>query len=599
MKGLVSLVFVLIVVYACAGIASTLFSGQYEVSIALAPFELVFADFVSDITLEMAVDYTVYGWEFGSESTFTLDGWSEQEYTVLGRLGAFFLDATIAFDPLIVDTIIYTLASGVTYQTQSITGVTSAGTSAAWTKSIWNCATHDEKITYGLPALSSLQATAQVSLYGVNFEGLFYLKGNDFEAKTVSGKWVYGNPYANWAGVVTQTGSYTASACLPRCGSGWKLTLSGLAGDLRVTSRTYFNLEEYTYNELMTQEKEMTYLKDTFAMGGSYYLPKKDGETCAVRFTREFVTIEGMTLGCAGFDAGLSLTCDGFDWFKVLITDIELAPCVSFDALITFSVTQTCSSKTITLEPNVRFGDTACFTLRLAWDYAGTSTDFSLNALKVNGLSVSYTWNDLSFFSATSFNPVYGSLGGYYLADPVKSPKTYGFFVPDTSFAETTFSTDYTCCAVPGDGYYMQVCYPEEYYDIWEMFAIQATGDGCCGGDYSWEADFYFGDRKVLIADSFWFWYKDEDGNSYEYNKGTPATRTEPVVLGSGTPYCEDDAVTYGVAYYDAPGDSLFGWVKTEVEAVVPIFSSFDVTFGSVVTVYGWEELTLGFSFSW
>jgi len=295
-----------------------------------------------------------------------------------------------------------------------------------------------------------------------------------------------------------------------------------------------------------------------------------------------------MTLGCAGFDAGLNLTCEGFEWFKILITDVELASCLSFDALVTFSVTQTCSSKTITLEPNVRFGDTACFALHLAWDYTGTSTDFSLNSLKVNGLSLSYTWNGLTFFGATSFNPIYGSLGGYYLADPVKSPKTYGFFVPDTSFSKTDFCMDHTTCGAGwGKGYYVQVCYPEEYYDIWELFGLQATGDGCCGGNYSWEVDFCFGDRKTLIADSFWFWYKDEDGNSYQYNEGTPATRTEPAVSGSAKPYCEDDDVTYGVAYYDALGNSLFGWVKTDADLTLPIWANFDLAFSVALDVYG------------
>ncbi len=585
-----------------AAVTAEPLSGELELesTIKLAPSPLIFGALTGDISLELAIDYTLHGWELGSESTFKLDGFDEQEFTVSGRVGGYALDSSIAFDPLITESVVYILARGVSYQTQSVTGANSAGASMTWTNSIWNCATYDKNVTYGSAAFSSLQASAQVSLYGVNFEGLFYLKGNDFEAETVSGKWVYGNPYTDWANVVTQTGSYTASACLPRYGIGGKFTLTGAVGDMHVTSRTYFNLEEYSFNELMTEAKKKTYLEDTFILGGSYYLPEKDGETCATRFTREFLTFKGMTLGCVQLNAGLNITCEGFDWFKVLITDIDLSSYLSFDALITFSVGQASSSKTIALEPNIRFGDMACFTVHLDWDYTATTSKSSIAALNVNGLSMSYTWNGLTFFSATSFNPVYESSGGYYLGAPVTSPTTYGFFVPDKNFAKTDFCIDATTCGIGwGKGYYVQVCYPEEYYDIWELIGLQATGDGCCGEDYSWEVVLYFGDRKTLIVDSFWFWYKDEYGNSYQYNAGTPATRTEPFVSGSAKPYCEDNDVTYGVAYYDAPGNSLFGWVKAEVDAVIPIFSRVDITPGIAVTVYGWEELKVGFSFSW
>ena len=147
MKRLWLCVAIWLVVAACV-VAPAPLSGELESTIELAPSALIFRDFITDITTELVVDYTIYGWQFGSKSTFGLAGWSEQEYTVFGRLGAFTLDATLTFDPLIVDTVVYTLAKGVTYQTQSVTGVTSAGTLATWTKSIWNCAMYDEKVTY-------------------------------------------------------------------------------------------------------------------------------------------------------------------------------------------------------------------------------------------------------------------------------------------------------------------------------------------------------------------------------------------------------------------------------------------------------------------
>jgi hypothetical protein len=53
------------------------------------------------------------------------------------------------------------------------------------------------------------------------------------------------------------------------------------------------------------------------------------------------------------------------------------------------------------------------------------------------------------------------------------------------------------------------------------------------------------------------------------------------------------------VAYYDTFGNSLFGWVKAEANAVIPIFSSVNVTPGIAFTVYGLEEIKVGLSLSW
>jgi len=569
------------------GVTATSLCGKWETIIDFDPSGSVFKGFLEDISSTLTMDYTLDSWVLGSESVFNLSGFGLQKFTASGKLDAFTIDSTLQFDPMITKSATYALASGESYQTQSVASVSSTGTPATWSDLIWNCAQLDETITYTQSAFSSLKANAQVSLLGMNFEWLFYLKGNDFETKTVTGKWVYGDPYDDWENVVTQTGSYTASACLPRYGAGSKLTLSGTAGDMLITSHTYFNLEEYSYNELMTLAYAKTYIKDTFKLGGSYYLPRVTGETWDATFTREFITLEGMSLGCAEFSVGLNMTCEGFDWFKILVTDIKVFSFLSLDTLITFTTTE----QEIFLEPVLCLGDTGCITIHLDLDWDATAA--SLNGLIFNGISTSYNWNGLTFSSATSFNPVLGP-SGYYLAADVNSRTTYGFFIPDKNFAKEEF--DWTT----GVGYYTEVCYPEEYYDIWEMFTIETSAEGCCGGGYKWEVNTYFGDRKTLIADSFWFWYKDEDGNSYAYNTtNTPAKATPPTVSGSAKPYCEDDDVNYGVAYYDADENTLFGWVKTDMDLVIPISSCIHLTFGMAVNVYGWDELELGFVVSW
>jgi len=551
---------------------------------------------ITDFEFSILVLYPVNGWKFGSKSTFSEEAFEELEITAFGRLGGFTIDSMVLFDPHVAVDVFYTLPCGPTcLQTQSVTGVTSTGASASWTQSIWNCPTLVQTATY-TSAFSSLEATAQAFLWGLNLEGLFYLKGDDTGPKTATGKWISGNPFA-FCGVppcvwtLIQTLSHTVTPCLPRYGAGWKFTASGLLCDVLITSRTYINLEEYTYNELMAKAYAKTYLVDELKMGGVYYLPEVGGETCCPCFTRNYTTFEGLSLGCVDFDAGLSFDCSmGFEWLKILLIDIQVSPSLSYDALLDFGFNQTGSYKLLTIEPKLHLGPACCLTFHLDLDSAPA---YFLDALKINGISMSHTWNGVTFTSLTSFNPVYESLGGYYLADDVASPTTYGFFVPDTIFPKTAFDS------TTGVGYYTLVCFPEEYYDIWEMFIIEGQGDGCCGGTYNWAIKTYFGDRWLMIVDSFWFWYKDEDGNSYQYNPGTPATRTEPVVRGSAPPYCEDDAVTYGVGYYDAPENTLFEWVKTDVNLTLPLWANFRLSLSAAFDVYGRREFELGFSFSW
>jgi|GEM_PF-5508436 len=570
------------------GAGAALFTGEME---GMARFlldpsygdSLVFPDFSFSITVE----YSLNGCNFGLAPTFTRDAFEELELFAFGRVGGFVIDSAIKFDPHIVKTVLYEFPSGTSYQTQSVVGVTSSGTVAAWAQPIWNCLTLTETNTFAV-AFSSLEASAETFLSGLNFRSLFYLKGDDFEEITAFGKWSYGQPYTDWAAFVIQTGSYTAIPCPPRRGAGWKFTASGMFCNILLTSRTYINLEEYTYNELMAKDYEKTYLADELKMGGVYYLPV---ETCCPYFTRNYTTFEGLSLGCVTFDAGLSFDCSaGFKWLKILLTDIKISPNLSYDALLEFGFNQTGSYKLLTIEPKLRLGPARCLTFYLDLD---SDPAYFLDALKVNGFSMSYTWNGVTFTGATSFNPVYESLGGYYLAEDVASPTTYGFFVPETLFPKTAFDV------TTGVGYYKQVCLPEEYYNIWEMFVLEGQGDACCGSTYNWVIKTYFGDRWLMIVDSFWFWYKDEDGNSYQYNPGTPVTRTEPAVRGSAPPYCEDDAVTYGVGYYDAPENTLFGWVKTEASLTLPLWANLSLSFGTAFDVYGRRQFELGFSYVW
>lgn len=54
---------------------------------------------VSSFTSDVVVDYTVGGWTFESTTGFELDGWTTQEFTANGVLGAFTVGSDLVFDP--------------------------------------------------------------------------------------------------------------------------------------------------------------------------------------------------------------------------------------------------------------------------------------------------------------------------------------------------------------------------------------------------------------------------------------------------------------------------------------------------------------------
>ena len=530
--------------------------------------------------------------------SFDRDGPQAVEFFAVGPLGAFTIASIMTFDPRVTVSATYTPACIDCIQTQLVGGVDSSGSVAAWTQSVWNCVEFDEVLTTR-PAFSSLEARASAFLFGADIESLFYLAGDDFGPTTVSGKWIYGDPYKFCSSSTpcsfTQTASYTVSSspCEPRFGSGWKFTLSGSFGNVLVTSRSYFNLEEYTLNQLMAKAHLKQRLEDTLKMGGVYYLPKTDGETCDVRFTRQYITLERMGFGCLEVDVGISILCSGFEWAKFLISNIDLGSWISLDTLATFSISQAGSRKTVEVEPELKLGSSTCIGFELVIQQSEIPSGMTLDGVRLNGIRFSYDWNGIRFTDVTSFNPVYEALGGYYLAAPVASTTTPAFLVPDPVFAKSEFDTS------TGEGYYKQVCYPEERYDIWELISVESSGDSCCGGGFQWAANIYFGDRKLLIADSFWFWYADEDGNSYQYNTIGNANASAPAVLGGNPPYCEDNDVSYGVAYYDAPGDTLFGWAKADVSFQMAVAPSIELSFAMDVDVYSWKSLTLGVNVSW
>jgi len=553
---------------------------------------------------QLTLSYTLSAWDLTSISEFDRYGLAEQELRMTGFLGAFDFDATMDFDARVPTLSVYSYPASA-IQIESVTTVNSAGSATRWSQSIWGCATPTIKIT-PVSAFSTLEAYTHTFLYGLNLDLLLYIKGDE-GPKTVTGNSWYGTPYPFACGGpsaqtfhLEQLGSYNVGACVPRCGSGWKMSCSGMIGGALFCANAYFNLEEHSLDEVLLKQHAAVDLADSLLLGGSYYLPWTTGETCSGAFNRSYITLNGVTLGCANLDIGLNMTCEGFEWFKILASDVRAVPFIDLDLLWEFAITETGSIKTVTVEPEISIDQLDCFSFRLHLGHSLDQGGLAIGGIELKGWSISINSDALSFLAITSLDPRYESLGGVYVASDVSSPKQHGFFIPDKNYSKETFITGVEPGASiddAGEGYYRLVCLSEEYYDIYEALKLAGSSDACCGGSLRWALDAFFGHRKVLIADSFWFWYKDEDGYSFKYN--TPPTASEPAVLGSSPPYCEDDNVTYGALYCAAPGDTLLGWVRTAASLNVPLGANCSLGTGVSFTKYGWESVSITANVSW
>ncbi len=78
-----------------AAFANAPLSGSWCADISINPQSPTFTAFNTTIT----VDYTVGGWTFESLTKFSLTGWTKQEFTADGVLGAFTIGSDLKFNP--------------------------------------------------------------------------------------------------------------------------------------------------------------------------------------------------------------------------------------------------------------------------------------------------------------------------------------------------------------------------------------------------------------------------------------------------------------------------------------------------------------------
>ncbi|MFC2095165.1 hypothetical protein ACFLSW_01845 [Candidatus Bipolaricaulota bacterium] len=83
---------------AFTGLAATL-SGSWDTDVTIDPQQTNFNDAIG-LESVITVDYTVGDWTFTSVTVLTELGWTDQDFSVAGVLGAFSLTSALDFDPV-------------------------------------------------------------------------------------------------------------------------------------------------------------------------------------------------------------------------------------------------------------------------------------------------------------------------------------------------------------------------------------------------------------------------------------------------------------------------------------------------------------------
>jgi len=630
MKKALVMTFVLVLGLGFAAFADGTLSGVWDTDISLYPAASVFGDFIKSFTTEVDVDYTIGGFTFGMESTFAVAGMTGMDFNVDGVLGAFTLKADIDFAPRIL----------ATSKTVYTTIQTASSCLEDYETFGWDKKTVTKTYTAGF---DDLTLESSVSIAGVSLDAIFYLDGEDNAGNyTVVGN--YGTVQTASTGqaltgmAFTQTGSATI-ANSSYYGSGWRFEASGSFAGATLTGRVYFNLKDYfgSYAGYLGYYSLDYALADYFTESGVWRVVCND---CTSRFSSAEVVIEDVSFACTTFSGMLSFDCCGFSSVKLLVEDIGLGCCwdVNFDLMITFTDT----NKTLKLDPEITLAN-ACFTIDAAivtTPAAPTTTQFELSGIDIRAITMEYTWNGITFTSATSWDLTnHPILGPAYLGGATSGPTKIYVLQPDTDFTVATFTYTETTesCALDaatykpavdpnGLGYWEFTSFACEKAYAWEKFSIDVDGDSCCGGAFDISAAFYFGDIKDLT---------NLDGSYYYLASATATSLSELVIFGNGYDAeivgeadnggytsawyfgyygwttgcnccpCDDcdylvDTVLWDADYTAETSNTsrLFDWIESDVDVVFSVGSGFDLTFGFDVTCWGWEDFTFGFEFT-
>ena len=86
-----------VIALSLAGFGESL-TGSWSVDIGLNPQSASFSDALS-IETELRVNYSISDWTFGSITEIDKTGWTDQEFSAIGKLGMLSISAALGFDP--------------------------------------------------------------------------------------------------------------------------------------------------------------------------------------------------------------------------------------------------------------------------------------------------------------------------------------------------------------------------------------------------------------------------------------------------------------------------------------------------------------------
>ncbi len=576
------------------GLAATAdgLTGTWDVEITIDPSTTIAGDLFIDLTSTLDIDYALGDWVFGAESTFGRLGWEAMDFDFAGTLGAFTFTGAMDFLPAAITS--YTVAYGAFYtQTQG---------HAAFVQSL--CWEDDVAYITAVvgPDFDDLTFTGSVSIAGVSFEGMFFLEG--YEGDAVSQLWaIY------WAGdsaVAIQTYGDTLhvfydGSTAATSGSGFRFKLSGTAGGLTITSLTYFNLSE-------------PFAKITC---GAISLDKKGSgfttDDCVLGFTSTYFHIDGFTVGCATFEVGLNIDCDGFDWVGFAAHDIELGV---WGLVGDFTVKFTEKTKSVDFCLDFEL-DVLCFEIGTTLDYA----DYSVNGFSIDSIELETELVGATITSLTYFDGVISTV----------TDEAYEIMFMKPMLGMTNGTISIESIDDSGYGYYQPgTCMYTEKWEVWETFTIDIDGDSCCGGAFDFTVEVGMGTKRELDYYAWDYQFDNGSNSRYEFlyvdtEAGDPvyddACQVIAVDLGDG--FAAYDANGNGhidnvnadlldwtgstdphveqfldaSIYENATSTSLFAWVYSTVDVSVDIGTAWAVTFGADIDVYGWNGLSFGFEF--
>jgi len=414
-------------------------TGSWDTDVKILPQQTNFNDALG-LKSVLKVDYMVGDWTFGSITTLTEDGWTDQDFSVTGVLGAFSLTSKLGFIPF------NTYVSTSPYLSYP---------------------------KYDAPEFDSWVSTAAVSIAGVSFSAklslwnpgdwafpLYDILGNQTNSKVLVGAFCPSTPDdrgndlslelkgSGVAGDVTFAGTLTFGAPNEYYYSiggpvfGWDGTKWNVIPGINAAVVAGNSITYGTFSALVFVPYDNTTTKYTsFKMGEpqeACELMFKDAE-CDLDWTGISITI-GFPFCCADITSKIAFDCDGFDYASFTAKGIVIPnlPWVTLDTTVKF----TTLSKTLTLSPTFDFGVMACFDLWISVDEnpltAGRGWTF--NSLSIDGISLTCDIGAVTFTGAS----YWGTPRVYY---------EHPFY-----FSATNDMSAY-----------------------WEYYKIATKDDGCCG----------------------------------------------------------------------------------------------------------------------